>query len=96
MVNADLVPFCRDERRATVLNYGKRSHVIDHARMHGVEGLMAMIGVRYTTSTPGWSENPRQRERDQVKAAFLSSRWMGEREVAGQGHGAPLDEARAV
>jgi hypothetical protein len=87
MVNADLVPFCRDERRATVLNYGKRSHVIDHARVHGVEGLMAMIG---------WSENPRQRERDQVKAAFLSSRWMGEREVAGQGHGAPLDEARAV
>jgi hypothetical protein len=87
MVNADLVPFCRDERRATVLNYGKRSHVIDHARVHGVEGLMAMIG---------WSENPRQREWDQVKAAFLSSRWMGEREVAGQGHGAPLDEARAV
>jgi hypothetical protein len=67
-------------------------------------GLTGRVVVRYTTSrrveamasTLGWRENPRQRELDEVKAAFPSSRWLGEREVVGQGHGAPLDKARAV
>jgi glycerol-3-phosphate dehydrogenase len=35
---------------AADLSYGKRSHLIDHAKEHGVEGLISMIGVRYTTS----------------------------------------------
>lgn len=42
MWNAGLVPFGDD--------YGKRSRVIDHAKDHGVEGLVTVIGVRYTTS----------------------------------------------
>ncbi|MCI0439985.1 MAG: FAD-dependent oxidoreductase, partial [Chloroflexi bacterium] len=30
--------------------YGEHSRVIDHARDHGVEGLVTVTGVRYTTS----------------------------------------------
>jgi glycerol-3-phosphate dehydrogenase len=31
-------------------HYGKRSRVIDHAREHGLDGLITIIGVRYTTA----------------------------------------------
>jgi glycerol-3-phosphate dehydrogenase len=32
------------------LSYGKRSLVVDHAAEHGAEGLLTVIGVRYTTA----------------------------------------------
>ena len=50
MWHAGLVPFGENEAGAADLSYGKRSHLIDHAEAHGVEGLISMIGVRYTTS----------------------------------------------
>jgi glycerol-3-phosphate dehydrogenase len=50
MWHAGLVPFGHNESGAADLSYGKRSHLIDHASEHGVEGLVSMIGVRYTTS----------------------------------------------
>jgi glycerol-3-phosphate dehydrogenase len=50
MSHAGLVPFGQNESGAADLSYGKRSHLIDHAKDHGVEGLISMIGVRYTTS----------------------------------------------
>jgi glycerol-3-phosphate dehydrogenase len=48
--HAGLVPFGENESGAADLSYGKRSHLIDHAKEHGVEGLISVIGVRYTTS----------------------------------------------
>jgi glycerol-3-phosphate dehydrogenase len=50
MWNAGLVPFGSNKPGATDLSYGKRSHIIDHARDHSVEGLITVIGIRYTTS----------------------------------------------
>ena len=48
--NAGLILFGNNEQDATDLSYGKRSLLIDHAKDHGVDGLVTMIGVRYTTS----------------------------------------------
>jgi glycerol-3-phosphate dehydrogenase len=48
MCNAGLVPFGENAPGATDLSYGKRSHIIDHARSHGFEGLVTLIGIRYT------------------------------------------------
>ena len=45
---AGLVPFGENAPGATDLSYGKRSIMIDHAADHGVEGLVTLIGVRYT------------------------------------------------
>jgi glycerol-3-phosphate dehydrogenase len=42
MWNAGLVPFGN--------YYGKRSRIIDHAKEHGMDGLVSITGVRYTTS----------------------------------------------
>jgi glycerol-3-phosphate dehydrogenase len=48
---AGLVPFGHNEAGAADLSYGKRSFLIDHAQEHGrVEGLISVIGVRYTTA----------------------------------------------
>lgn len=46
---AGLVPFGRNEDGAEDLRYGHRSRLIDHARTHGLEGLVTLIGVRLTT-----------------------------------------------
>jgi len=54
MWNAGLVPFGDNPEDASHLEgddlkYGHRSHIVDHADQHGVEGLVTLIGVRYTT-----------------------------------------------
>jgi len=48
MWNAGLVPFGENEPGAKHLSYGKRSHIIDHKREHGIDNLVSLIGVRYT------------------------------------------------
>ena len=48
--NAGLVPFGENEEGAEDLSYGKRSHLIDHTREDGIDGLVTLIGVRYTTA----------------------------------------------
>jgi len=48
--NAGIVPSGDNEHGATNLTYAKRSLVIDHAKEHNVEGLLTVIGIRYTTS----------------------------------------------
>lgn len=48
--NAGLVLFGNNRTGIADLSYGKRSRIIDHAREHGVEGLLTLIGVRYTTA----------------------------------------------
>jgi glycerol-3-phosphate dehydrogenase len=48
--NAGIVPSGDNEYGATNLTYAKRALVIDHAKDHNVEGLLTVIGIRYTTS----------------------------------------------
>jgi glycerol-3-phosphate dehydrogenase len=48
--NAGLVPFGENQAGAVHLSYGKRSIIVDHARQDRLEGLVTLIGVRYTTA----------------------------------------------
>ena len=48
MVNAGLVPFGDSDETGQTLEFGKRSHLVDSATEHGVEGLVTLIGVRHT------------------------------------------------
>lgn len=50
MWNAGLVPFGENEEGAKNLSYGKRSHFIDHKISDGLDNLVTLIGVRYTTA----------------------------------------------
>lgn len=50
MWNAGLVPFGENEPGAVNLRYGKRSTFVDHEERHGIQGLVTLIGVRYTTA----------------------------------------------
>lgn len=49
--SAGLVPFGENDPGASGdnLKYAHRSRIVDHARERGVEGLITLIGVRYTT-----------------------------------------------
>jgi glycerol-3-phosphate dehydrogenase len=47
--NCGLVPFGDGRTAAGELSFGKESRYIDH-RAHGVEGLVSLIGIRYTTA----------------------------------------------
>ncbi|MGH7676272.1 MAG: FAD-dependent oxidoreductase, partial [Gemmatimonadales bacterium] len=48
--NAGLVLFGTNLPGAVNLRYGKRSRIVDHARVHSVAGLVTVIGVRFTTA----------------------------------------------
>jgi glycerol-3-phosphate dehydrogenase len=50
MWNSGLVLFGDNKPGAVHLSYGKRSRIVDHAREHGINGLITLIGVRYTTA----------------------------------------------
>lgn len=50
LVNAGLILFGENEAEATNLSFGKRSLIIDHSKEHGVDGLITVVGVRYTTA----------------------------------------------
>jgi glycerol-3-phosphate dehydrogenase len=50
MVNAGLILFADNEKGDGEIRFGKRSILWDHERMHGVEGLVTLIGVRATTA----------------------------------------------
>lgn len=47
--NAGLVPFGENVPGAKDLRYGHRSRLIDHARADGIQNLITLIGVRFTT-----------------------------------------------
>lgn len=49
MVNAGLVPFGKNQPGAANLRYGHRSRLIDHERTEQLQGLITLIGVRFTT-----------------------------------------------
>lgn len=50
LVHCGLVLFGENRPGASDLSYGKRSRLVDHARDHGVQGLLTLLGVRYTTA----------------------------------------------
>jgi glycerol-3-phosphate dehydrogenase len=50
MWNAGLVPFGENKPGAVDLSYGKRSRMVDHAKENRLQGLVTLIGVRYTTA----------------------------------------------
>ncbi len=50
MWNAGLVPFGENEKGEENLSYGKRSLLVDHARTDRIDGLVTLIGIRYTTA----------------------------------------------
>ena len=47
--NCGLVPFGENDDNATHLRYGHRSSLIDHAKADGIDNLLTLIGVRFTT-----------------------------------------------
>jgi glycerol-3-phosphate dehydrogenase len=47
---AGLVLFGEKQVDQTNLSYGKRSQVVDHSITHNVDGLITLIGVRFTTA----------------------------------------------
>jgi len=47
--NAGLVLFGENEPGAVNLRYGHRSRMVDHRARQGIDGLITLIGVRYTT-----------------------------------------------
>lgn len=50
MVNFGLVLFGENDPHAVDLRYGKRSELVDHAHRDRVQGLISLVGVRYTTA----------------------------------------------
>lgn len=54
--NCGLVPFGENEDGSDDLSYGKRSLLTDHAITDGLEGLVSLIGLRYTMAR-GEAEN---------------------------------------
>jgi glycerol-3-phosphate dehydrogenase len=47
--NSGLIPFGENDPNAKDLKFGHRSRLVDHASEHGIEGLITLIGVRFTT-----------------------------------------------
>lgn len=48
--SAGLVPFGENVPDAQHLKYAHRSRIVDHARTGGPDGLVTLVGVRYTTA----------------------------------------------
>jgi glycerol-3-phosphate dehydrogenase len=47
--SAGLVPFGENDPDSRHLRYAHRSRIVDHAAERGLDGLLTLIGVRYTT-----------------------------------------------
>jgi len=66
--HAGLLPFGEERSGGSELSYGKRSLLVDHAEEHGLEGLVTLIGIRYTMGRG-----------DAAKAVDLVTRKLGSR-----------------
>ncbi len=77
--NAGLVPFGENEPGARNLRYGHRSRLVDHARERNLEGLITLIGVRYTTGPS-----------DAARAVDLAFRKLGRQGPASTSHETPV------
>jgi glycerol-3-phosphate dehydrogenase len=79
MWNAGLILFGENKPGAVDLSFGKRSRLIDHAKEHGIEGLITLIGVRYTTA-----------RRDAARAIDVVFRKLGKRGLQSPTPATPL------
>jgi glycerol-3-phosphate dehydrogenase len=50
LVNTGLILFGDEQQESGSHDFGKRSLLIDHARDHGIEGLVTLVGVRSTVA----------------------------------------------
>ena len=48
--NCGLVPFGAVPGSSEALSFGKETRFIDHAALHGVQGLVSLVGIRFTTA----------------------------------------------
>jgi glycerol-3-phosphate dehydrogenase len=48
--NCGLVPFGAEPGSPEALSFGKETRFIDHATLHGVRGLLSLVGIRFTTA----------------------------------------------
>ena len=48
--NCGLVPFGADPGSVEALSFGKESRFMDHSALHGVQGLVSLVGIRFTTA----------------------------------------------
>lgn len=48
--NCGLVPFGANPGSVEALSFGKESRFMDHATLHGVQGLVSLVGIRFTTA----------------------------------------------
>ncbi|MBI5742151.1 MAG: glycerol-3-phosphate dehydrogenase/oxidase [Nitrospirae bacterium] len=56
MWNAGIVLTGDNDPGAKDISYGKQSRLVDHANEHGIEGLVTLIGARFTTAKRDASE----------------------------------------
>lgn len=77
--NAGLVPFGDNPEGATNLRYGHRSRLVDHAGPDGIDNLITLIGVRFTTGRD-----------DAERAVDLVCRKLGRRTPASRTHMLPV------
>jgi len=79
MWNAGLVLFGDKQKSTEHLSYGKRSRIIDHKSEHGLDGLISLIGIRYTTA------------RDVARRVIdLAHQKLGKRAPASRTHATPI------
>jgi glycerol-3-phosphate dehydrogenase len=79
LCNAGLIPFGENDPNAKDLKFGHRSRLVDHARLDHLEGLVTLIGVRYTTG-----------QCEAVKAVDLIVRKLGKSAPPSRSHTIPL------
>ncbi len=79
MVNTGLILYGDEDETALEHNFGRRSLLFDHAALHGVEGMVTLVGVRATMAR-GMAE----------RAVDLVFRKLGRNRVASTTHNVPV------
>lgn len=79
VVNFGLVPFGQNQDGSGNLRYGHRSRLVDHGKDHGIDNLVSLIGVRFTTGRS-----------DAERAVDLIFRMLGTRSSSSRTAGTPV------
>ncbi len=97
LCQAGLVLFGDNDPKATDLSYGKRSRIVDHRKEHGTEGLVTVLGVRYTTARGVAERVVRSRTVRHRCATLGDAIDVGVAHVVGVGdHGSSIEQAGAM
>jgi len=79
LCNAGLIPFGENDPNAKDLKFGHRSRLVDHTRLDHLEGLVTLVGIRYTTG-----------QCEAAKAVDLIFRKLGKDAPPSRSHMTPL------